>query len=108
MRKKIKVVKWTIGFITLLYILINLVAKIIHLTHLQSVDWNLISYSAIDIFLILVGSILFLGLAFLERAIHKDSSLKSPEQVIVLFLGFTGIVYASILIFFKAKQVGWL
>lgn len=105
MKKKIKMIKWIIGFITLAYITISLIAKVLSLTHLSNIDWDMYSYSSISIFLILIGSLLFLSLAFLERVIHK-TSLKSPEQLIVVVLGISGLIYASILGFLKLKSIG--
>lgn len=65
------------------------------------------SFSSLYIFMVFLGSVLFLAMAFIERAIHKKK-MSSPEQVIVLMFGISGIIYAALLFYFKLKSLGWL
>jgi len=60
------------------------------------------SYSPISIFLIFIGSLLFVSLAFIERAYHKVP-IRTPEQIIVLVMGITGLIYSTLLTYLKLK-----
>ncbi len=104
---KLKIAKWIIGTIALVLIFINLVSKAVQLYHLKQIDFNMISYSPIAITLIFISSILFLSLSFIDRIKNKNF-YKNPEQIVVLVLGVSGLLYATLITYFKIRSMGWL
>lgn len=104
MKKKIKVIKWIIGIIALSLILISIIEKSIQIFYLKTIGWDVVSFSTGYVFLAFIGSVAFVSLAFLERWIHK-TSLKNPEQITVLVLGLSGLLYSGLILVLKLRSV---
>lgn len=107
MKKKIKLVKYAILIITGIVLILTVFYKLYQMFYLNSIEWNLVSYSPLSILMIFFLSLSYTSLALLDRAIHKNS-LKNPSQLFFLISGIIGMIFSFLLIYYKAKEMGWI
>jgi hypothetical protein len=106
MRKKLKIAKWIVGLIVIIALSIGIISKIIQLVYLGSINWNMVSFSIWYVALIFIGSLAFVSLSLIEHSLKGVKIRKDPEHIVILVLGFVGLVYSLFL--FVIKIIGWL
>lgn len=100
-----KVLKWMAFLVVIVMFLSSIISKIFHFLHLQDVGFDMISISPISVGLGFLASVMALGLVFIERAVYKHP-LTHPEQLFVLIIGVSGVIYNAILGVILIKQLG--
>ena len=100
-----KALKWIAFLVVIIMFLSSIISKLFHFLHLQDVGFNMISISPISVGLGFLASVMALGLVYIERAVYKHP-ITHPEQLFVLVIGISGLIYNAILGILLIKNLG--